>query len=303
MVVGQGDVIRQLLPCLAAGGHGLLEGPAGVGKSLLVQSLGVAYGLAFTHVHLTPDLTPGDLLEGLAAASRAASKEEAPPVRLFANLVLADEIDRCTPRVQSCLLEAMQKQTITVAGNTWPLPSPFAVVATQGPSTLEGPHPLSEKQLDHFLMKLIVHFPSASDLARIVGRTTGAGRPWPRRIGDAKALSELVHLVRQVPIARHVTDYAVRLVLASRPEHPSAPPLVRQHLTSGASPRGAQTLVLAAKAAALIDGRYNVSFGDVRQVALPSLRHRLIRTEDSREAGVDVDVIVKQLLDTIREEP
>ena len=301
VIVGQGEVVRHVLICLIAGGHALLEGVPGLGKTMLIKTLAEVLDLQFARIQFTPDLMPADIvgtdiLEEAAGGGRAFRFQPGP---IFANLVLADEINRATPKTQSALLEAMQEQSVTVAKRTYPLAPPFFVLATQNPIEMEGTYPLPEAQLDRFLFKVNVAFPAAEDLVEILARTTGAARATLRKAANGAQLLAMGRLARQVPVPSHVAEYVARLVVASHPEHPSAPPLTRQFLRYGASPRGAQALILGAKITALFAGRVNVAFEDVSAVAPAALRHRLLLNFEGQAEGMTTDQIIAELLTAV----
>ncbi|HTO97312.1 MAG TPA: AAA family ATPase, partial [Myxococcales bacterium] len=275
-IVGHGDVVHDVLVCLFCGGHALLEGVPGLGKTTLIKTLGQVLDLAASRIQFTPDLMPADIIgtnvlvpeetqsAGAGAETRRHVRFQRGPV--FAHIVLADEINRATPKTQSALLEAMQEQTVTVGGTSYRLDPPFIVLATQNPIEMEGTYPLPEAQLDRFFFKLALGYPSASEISTIIERTTG-GSPAPlRKVVDAAGVARLKALVREVPVAEPVRDYAIRLALATRPGSEAASDLASKYVRYGASPRGPQTLVLAAKAHALFDGRLNAGFGDVNAV-------------------------------------
>jgi MoxR-like ATPase len=305
VIVGQSELVRTVLTCLLCEGHALLEGVPGLGKTQLLKTLSDTVELGFSRIQFTPDLMPADVVgtqvleEGSDGHRRFAFR--AGPV--FANLVLADEINRATPKSQSALLEAMQERQVTVAGDTRPLPRPFLVMATQNPLEMEGTYPLPEAQLDRFLLKALVPFPSADDLVGIVERTTGAAGSEVRAVADAERLTQMVALTRQVPIAAHVVRHAVDLVLATHPDGATAPDGVRRYVRFGASPRGGQALVLAAKATALLDGRPNVATADVRAMAAPALRHRLVLGYEATAAGVTTEHLVAEVLAAVADPP
>jgi len=305
IIVGQTDLVRTVLVCLLCEGHALLEGVPGLGKTMLLKTLSDAVALEFTRIQFTPDLMPADItgtqvLEETADGRRGFTFDPGP---VFANLVLADEINRATPKSQSALLEAMQERQVTVAGETRPLPRPFLVMATQNPLEMEGTYPLPEAQLDRFLLKALVPFPSADELVAVVDRTTGGHPAEVQPVVDAAQLAEMIELTRQVPVAEHLTRHAVDLVVATHPERPEAPDTVRRYVRFGASPRGAQALVLAAKAAALLDGRPNVAVDDLRAVAPAALRHRLVLGYEAAAANVAPDQIVADVLAAVPEPP
>ncbi len=299
VIVGQQTVVQQVLMCIISGGHALLEGVPGLGKTMLIRTLADVLDLKFSRIQFTPDLMPADIIgtnimeEG--EDGRRTFRFEAGPV--FANLVLADEINRATPKTQSALLEAMQEKTVTVANARYPLAPPFFVLATQNPIEMEGTYPLPEAQLDRFLFKVDVLFPSAGDLVEIMGRTTGAFAPHPEKVADGARILAMGDLARQVPVASHVSQYIAQLVVATHPEEEGPPDsLVRQYVRYGASPRGAQALVLGAKVNALLAGRYNVAFEDVQAVAHAALRHRLLLNFEGLAEGLRTDDVIDDLL-------
>ncbi|MCC6191899.1 MAG: MoxR family ATPase [Anaerolineales bacterium] len=304
VIVGQAEVVRHVLICLIAGGHALLEGVPGLGKTMLIKTLAEALELQFARIQFTPDLMPADIvgtdiLEEAADGRRAFRFQPGP---IFANLVLADEINRATPKTQSALLEAMQERSVTVAKRTYQLDLPFFVLATQNPIEMEGTYPLPEAQLDRFLFKVNVNFPSYSELVDILGRTTGQQISSAGKVATGDQIVTMGQLARQIPVASHVSDFVARLVVASHPEHPNAPPLVKQFLRYGASPRGAQAMILGAKITALFAGRLNVAFDDVGAVAPAALRHRLLLNFEGQAEGITTDEVVKELLDKVPRE-
>ncbi|HZR98618.1 MAG TPA: AAA family ATPase [Chloroflexota bacterium] len=300
VVVGQAAVVEQVLAALLAGGHVLLEGVPGLGKTLLVRTLGQVAGLDFGRVQFTPDLMPGDVT-GSEMFDRESGGLRFAPGPIFTNLLLADEINRATPRTQSALLEAMQERTVTAGGQTHRLPDPFFVLATQNPLEMEGTYPLPEAQLDRFLFKVLVPYPTDAELAAIGERTTGAGLASPPQVLERAELAAGIALVRHVVVAPHVLDYAVRLVGATHPDR-SPLPEVRRFVRYGASPRGLQALLLGAKVAAVRAGRWNVAFADLDRVALPALRHRLILQFEATAEGITADYLVGRLLEALRRE-
>ncbi len=304
VIIGQAEVVRGVLTCLLAGGHALLEGIPGLGKTLLVRTMGEALDLTFSRVQFTPDLMPADITgtSMLRETSEGMRSLEFQPGPLFANLVLADEVNRATPKTQSALLEAMQERRVTAGRVTHTLPEPFFVLATQNPIEMEGTYPLPEAQLDRFLFKLTVPYPSEEDLLRIAQVTTGATMPHPTRVASGATLLELMHFAREVPIAESVVRYAVRIVRRTNPETNDAPPEVKRFARYGSSPRGLQSIVLGAKVRALLEGRYNVAFEDIRAVAMPALRHRIILGFEADAEAVTADKLIHDVVTTTPEE-
>jgi MoxR-like ATPase len=302
VIVGQQMVVRGVTIALLAGGHVLLEGLPGLGKTLLVRTIASALQLHYSRIQFTPDLMPADILgTNVLLDSGSGRAFQFQPGPIFANIVLADEINRATPRTQSALLEAMQEQSVTVGTVAHPLPTPFFVLATQNPIEMEGTYPLPEAELDRFFFKLHVGFPSRPELAAIVERTTGPRSDPPEPVGRAENVLELQDLAREVPVATHVADYAVRLVLATHPELPEAAEGAKRNVRFGASPRAAQSIIMAAKLHAVLAGRINVAFEDVRRVALPALRHRLILSFEAEAKGVTADRVVAELINAVPE--
>lgn len=301
VIVGQTDLVRQVLICLLSEGHALIEGVPGLGKTMLMRTLSRAVDLQFSRVQFTPDLMPADITgtQVLREDDSGRRRFEFSPGPLFANLVLADEVNRATPKTQSALLEAMQERSVTTAGETRTLPRPFFVMATQNPIEMEGTYPLPEAQLDRFLFKVLVSFPDPDDLVGILDRTTTGYEADVSPVVDAVELQTMIALTRDVPIVGHLTRFAAGLVAATHPERPEAPDLVRRYVRFGASPRGAQSIVLAAKVSALLDGRLNVAEEDILAVAVPALRHRVILSYEAVADEVSADAIVESILDAV----
>ena len=297
-IVGQDAVVDGILTALIAGGHVLLESVPGLGKTTMVRTLAATVDLSFSRVQFTPDLMPADItgttiLTSEPTAGGEVRRFQFEPGPIFANILLADEINRATPKTQSALLEAMQEQRVTIGRTQHVLPRPFCVLATQNPLEMEGTYPLPEAQLDRFMFKLIVPYPTSAEMALILDRTTGATESVPARVLNGDALLAMRQIVLEVPIAAHVRDFAIAIVEATHPGTPAATPEVNRCVRFGASPRAAQTLVLAAKISALLDRRYNVSYDDVRRYAAPALRHRIGLSFEGEAEGVTVDAIVE----------
>ena len=303
-VIGQRAVVDQLLIALVCGGHVLLEGAPGLGKTLLVQTLGRAAGLDFARVQFTPDLMPADITGGLTLVPDASNRPELSfqPGPIFTQVLLADEINRATPKTQSALLEAMQERTVTIGGKTRALPQPFFVLATQNPIEMEGTYLLPEAQIDRFLFKTLVAYPSETELENILDLTSGAGEPVPHQVLSARDVLNLQSLVRQVPVASHVRKTVARFAIATQPHLPESAEVARRYLRYGLSPRGAQALLLAAKGHALFAGRYNVAFDDLEAMLMPVVRHRLQLNYHGESGGIDAPAALQTLLaDKIRE--
>jgi MoxR-like ATPase len=298
VIVGHDAIVEGTLTALFAGGHVLLEGVPGLGKTLLVRTLGEVLDLSFSRIQFTPDLMPADILGTNLVVENPDGRREFQFQRgpIFAHLILADEINRATPKTQSALLEAMQEKQVTAGGEQRKLVEPFFVLATQNPIDQEGTYPLPEAQLDRFFFKLLVGYPNAGELTEVLNRTTARVKAQVGKVLDGAGLMELQQLVREVPVASHVKDYAVRIVLATHPKSDSAVPIANQYLRFGSSPRGGQTLILGAKVRAVIQGRYNVSFDDIQAVAAPALRHRLILNFEAEAEGITTDHIIVQVL-------
>ncbi|MHC4948870.1 MAG: AAA family ATPase [Planctomycetota bacterium] len=299
-VVGHEEIIDGVLTCLFAGGHALLEGVPGLGKTLLIRSLAEALQLQFSRIQFTPDLMPADVTgTTIVVESEEGRRFQFRRGPIFAQIVLADEINRATPKTQSALLEAMQEKSVTVGGETHILDKPFFVMATQNPIEQEGTYPLPEAQLDRFFFKLEVGYSSRDELSEIVDRTTAGAQPELQRVIDGPRILEHQQLVRRVIIAPHVQDYAVRTVLSTHPRGDLATPLVNQFLRFGASPRAAQALVLAGKVRALLDGRAHVSADDIRGAVLPAMRHRCLLNFEGEAEGKTTDEILQNIVETL----
>jgi MoxR-like ATPase len=299
-VLGQEALVDDLLVAILAGGHVLLEGLPGLGKTLLVRALGRGLGLQYARIQFTPDLMPADIT-GTTVVDESGGKRSFrfQPGPIFAGLVLADEINRATPKTQSAMLEAMQEGSVTIAGESHRLPEPFHVVATQNPIELEGTYPLPEAQLDRFMFNIIIEHPPENEEFEVVRTTTAILDPQFKRPVTGPELVAFQRLVRRVPVAEPVMRYALSIVRTSRPKSPQAPELVKKYVSFGASVRAAQFLILGAKAKALTDGRYHVSFDDVRALAHPVLRHRVLANFRAESEGITTDAIVDELLKVV----
>jgi MoxR-like ATPase len=299
-IVGHDEIVDGVLICLFAGGHALLEGVPGLGKTLLIRSLSEALHLKFSRIQFTPDLMPADVTGTTIVVEDEHGRDfQFRRGPIFAQIVLADEINRATPKTQSALLEAMQEKSVTVGGQTYQLDQPFFVMATQNPIEQEGTYPLPEAQLDRFFFKLEVGYSSRDELSEILNRTTAGSQPSIEQVIDGPTILEHQKLVRRVIVAPHVQDYAVRLVLATHPGGEWANPLVNKFLRFGASPRAAQALVLAGKVKALLDGRGNVSVDDIRSAVLPAMRHRCLLNFEGEAEGKTTDEILQNIVDTL----
>ncbi len=303
VIVGQDDIVEGTLTALIAGGHVLLEGVPGLGKTLLVRTIADALHLKFARIQFTPDLMPADLVgtNVVMETPDHGRKFEFQKGPVFANIVLADEINRATPKTQSALLEAMQEHHVTVGGQTYPLPQPFFVLATQNPLEMEGTYPLPEAQLDRFFFKLLVKFPTSEQMEAILDRTTEASSPHAEATFDAARINALSKIVRQIPIAPEVRRYAIGVVMATHPENESAAPMTRQYVQYGSSPRGAQAIILAAKLRAILDNRYHVARDDIRIAAPMALRQRIILNFEGQADRVPTDAIIANVLKTAPE--
>lgn len=302
VIIGQEQVVEQVLIAMLAGGHALLEGVPGLGKTLMVRTIAQSLELQFSRIQFTPDLMPADIIgtDIISPDEEGRQSFQFQPGPVFGNVILADEINRATPKTQSALLEAMQEHTVTVAGKTRKLPEPFFVLATQNPLEMEGTYHLPEAQLDRFLLKIIVPFPTEEELKQIVTQTTGGTEASVVPVAKGDELIALQETVRQILVPEEVVDDAVRLLLLSHPDHPEAPELVKQYVRTGAGPRGVQALIQTAKARAFMAGRFNVAQEDLDFVALPVLRHRILRNFEGEAVGIAVDQIVEALLADLR---
>lgn len=304
VIVGYSEIIDFTIIALLSGGHVLLEGVPGIGKTLLVKTLSEILNLKFSRIQFTPDLMPADITgTNIIMEDENGRKhfkfQEGP---IFANIILADEINRATPKTQSALLEAMQEGSVTSGGNIYLLPKPFFVMATQNPIEMEGTYPLPEAQLDRFFFKLILTPPGEEELLEIIERTTTVEMPKVEKIADGTTIEALKQLVRSVPISKAVKEYAVKIVLATHPESKYATEKVKKYVRYGSSPRGAQALILGAKALSLLNNRANVSFKDIQRVAIPALRHRIILSFEGEAEGITSDEIIQNILEEIKED-
>ena len=300
-IVGQDEVIEGVLLCLFANGHVLLEGVPGLGKTQLVHTLSEALSLSFNRIQFTPDIMPSDITGTMLLVEDAQGRKqfEFQPGPIFAQLILADEINRATPRTQSALLEAMQERTVSVARTSHKLKEPFCVFATQNPIEMDGTYRLPEAQLDRFMFKIQIAFPDEDALGEILRRTTSETEPAIEEISGAETIQSMRELVRRVLIAEHVERYIIRLIRATHPDNSNSPEMTRQYVELGASIRGMQAITLTAKVKALLDGRYNVAFEDVQSVALPALRHRIILNFEGEGEGIQTDEIIQNALNSL----
>jgi MoxR-like ATPase len=302
-IVGHDEIVHGVLTSMFVGGHCLLEGVPGLGKTMLVKTLAESLNLPYNRIQFTPDLMPADILgtNMIVENENGVKSFQFQKGPIFTQICLADEINRATPKTQSAMLETMQEGTVTVAGTRYQLDKPFFVLATQNPIEQEGTYPLPEAQLDRFLFKLVVGYSSREELNTIVDRTTRGVQITTNKIMDGNEIRRWQQLVREVILANHVQDYIVRLVLATHPEGQLALPITNQYIRWGSSPRGAQTIALASKVRALLDGRFNVSFEDIRRVFLPSMRHRVLLNFEAQAEGIDGDQILLEILEKVPE--
>ena len=300
-IVGQDEVIEGVLLCLFADGHVLLEGVPGLGKTQLIHTLSEALSLSFNRIQFTPDMMPSDITGTMLLIEDAQGRKqfEFQQGPIFAQIILADEINRATPRTQSALLEAMQERTVSVARTSYKLEEPFCVLATQNPIEMDGTYRLPEAQLDRFLFKLQITFPDEVELGEILRRTTSEMETSIEKVSDAETIQSMRQLVRRVLIAEHVERYIIKLIRATHPDNPDSPEMTRQYVELGASIRGLQAITLTAKIKALLDGRYNVAFEDVQSVALPALRHRIILNFEGEGEGIQTDDIINNILSSL----
>ena len=303
VIVGNRGVVDGVLTCMLAGSHALLEGVPGLGKTMLVRTLAEAVGLDFSRIQFTPDLMPADIIGTTVIEETAtgAQRFEFRKGPVFANIVLADEVNRATPKTQSALLEAMQEHRVTVGTKTYQIEEPYFVMATQNPLEMEGTYPLPEAQLDRFFFKLQVPFPNREELHAIIDRTTTTHHVEVKPVVSRADILEMQEIARSVPVARSVQDYAIRVLEATHPDHSEATEKVRRFVRTGASPRGAQAMLLASKIRALLEGRFAPSIDDVRTVSVPALRHRILLNFEGEAEGISTDAVIDEILQEIPE--
>ena len=304
VIVGHDDVVEGVIIALVAGGHVLLEGVPGLGKTTLLRTLGRAMHLDDSRIQFTPDLMPADIVGSMVLEADSLGSKELrfQPGPIFAHLVLADEINRATPRTQSALLEAMQERTVTTGTTTHQLEDPFLVMATQNPLEMEGTYPLPEAQLDRFLLKLVVRYPTKQEMEEIVDRTMAPQSPVVHQVMDREQVLDARRGAHEVLIAPHVRDFAIRLILATQPEREEAHASAKKYIRYGSSPRGAQALMQAGRVRSLMRGRLNVSLADLRELALPALRHRIILNFDAHAEGKTADQVLRGIIESLPEE-
>jgi MoxR-like ATPase len=301
VIVGHEDIVDNVLICLFCGGHVLLEGVPGLGKTLLVRTLSSVFSLEFRRIQFTPDLMPADIIgtnivmEEKGTGRRQFEFQQGP---IFGQIILADEINRATPKTQSAMLEAMQEHSVTSGGQVRKLPEPFMVLATQNPIEQEGTYPLPEAQLDRFFFKVLVPYSDRRELRAIIDRTTTGADPQAESVLDAEQIMQAQDLVRHVVIAEHVQDYAIRVVLATHPQGEFAAETTNRFVRFGSSPRAVQSLVLSGKVRAMLDERYHVSFSDIESSVLPAMRHRILLNFEGQAEGITTDDVLKQVLES-----
>lgn len=299
VIVGQDEIIRLVLIALFSESHVLLEGVPGLGKTMLIRTLGQALDLQFSRIQFTPDLMPADIIgTEILSDAEGTRSFHFQPGPIFANLVLADEINRAPPKTQSALLEAMQEHTVTVAKKTYALDAPFFVMATQNPLEMDGTYPLPEAQLDRFFFKIMIDSPSPSTLSQIFARTTGSEVPVASHIANANDVVVIGKIARHVSVPSHLNDYVARLITQTHPKCTDCPRSVKQYVRYGASPRGGQAIILGAKVNALLEGRYNVAFDDIKSIAHAALRHRLLLNFEGLAEEIDPDLIISEILES-----
>ncbi|WIV11508.1 MoxR family ATPase [Proteiniborus sp. MB09-C3] len=301
-IIGQKDIIEQVLIAILCEGNVLLEGVPGLGKTQLVKTIGKALDLEFSRIQFTPDLMPADVVGTniITQDEKGASRFTFQKGPIFSNIVLADEINRATPKTQSAMLEAMQEKTVTVGNTTYTMSKPFFVLATQNPIEMEGTYPLPEAQMDRFLFKLYVEFPKLEELSQIVNITTSVGENELDKVSNGEELIKMANIAKEVPIAKPVMEYAMKLILATHPEEASSPEITKKYTRYGSSPRGAQAIIKAARVKALMEGRYNVSFDDINYAAYPVLRHRVLLNFEAVSDSINSEDIIKQIIEGLR---